>query len=102
MGTLHRLDRGRPPRKWEGPAPIWQSAGALRKNAHPDFASAAADSQLAALQARFAAAGMALDPLGDGCMLAQLHTLHAVLRTTAEAWDLLRAVERQQRGRVAR
>lgn len=101
MGTVHRLDRGRPSRKWEGPEPVWQPAGAMMKNAHRDSASAAAGAQWARLQARFAAVGVALDPLTDGAMLAQLHALHAVLRTPAEAWDLLRAVERQQQGGAA-
>jgi hypothetical protein len=96
MGTLHRLDRGRQPREWEGPAPIWQSAGAPRTNTYKDSASGAAQSQLATLQARFAAASLALDPLSGNALLVQFCGMHRVLRSTAEAWKFLRMFERRQ------
>lgn len=96
MAAVYRLDRGRPPRKWEGPEPIWQSAGALKKSTHTDSASAAAESQLARLQARFAAAGLALDPLSEGTLLVQYLGMHRVLHSAAEAWTFVRMFERRQ------
>lgn len=96
MGTVHQIDRGRQPRTWEGPAPIWQSAGAHGKNKHSDSASARADSQLARLQARFAGAGLSLDPLSGDTLLVQYLGMHRVLRSTAEAWQFLRMFERRQ------
>lgn len=102
MGSVYRFARGRP-RNEEGPEPIWQSAGAMRKkNGHPDSASAGSGSQLAQLQARFAAAGLALDPLSEGTLLAQYCGMHRVLRSAGEALEFVQMFERRTLGRCAR
>lgn len=63
--------------------------------------SVAAGSQLGQLQRRFAAVGLALDPLSGTTLLAQYVGMHRVLQDEAEAWQFLRTFERRQQGRAA-
>lgn len=96
MAAVYRLDRARAPRKESGPG-WWANQTEAKGNNRKAHCEASGDgSQLARLQARFAAAGLALDPLSGDTLLVQYCGMHRVLHCTADAWQFLRMFERRQ------